>query len=185
MQHLSCWERWSIAGFVSNSPEYQGFFVPGMKSAESRPRSLAETELATGVAEMRKNKILVVDDELDMRTYLTTLLETSGHKPVVASDGLEGIRIAKEMKPELIILDVMMPEESGIQMYQELKADKELKDIPVIVLSGLAKKTFYHSQKMLGASMGQSIPEPEAYIEKPPEAEDLLQWMNNLLTRQK
>jgi len=130
---------------------------------------------------MKKKKILIVDDELDMRTFLSTLLETTGYKPVAAADGLEGIRMARQIKPDLIVLDVMMPKEAGIQMYRDLRMDSELKDIPVIMLSGIAKKTFFHSQGVLDAYTGQSVREPDAYIEKPPEAEELLQSVRGLL----
>jgi CheY-like chemotaxis protein len=130
---------------------------------------------------MKKKKILIVDDELDMRTFLSTLLEATGYKPVEAADGLEGLRKAKEIKPDLIVLDVMMPKEAGIQMYRDLRADGELKGIPVIMLSGIAKKTFFHSQNVLDVYRGQSVPEPEAYIEKPPEAEELLEFIRRLL----
>ena len=63
---------------------------------------------------MSKKKILVVDDELDMRVFVSTLLETSGYKPYVATHGLEGIQMAKEIKPDLIIMDVMMPKQGGV-----------------------------------------------------------------------
>jgi len=130
---------------------------------------------------MKKHRILVVDDELDMRTFLSTLLETSGYKPLVAADGQEGLKKAKEAKPHLIILDVMMPKEGGVQLYRELRTDESLKHIPVIMLSGIAKKTFFHSQNVLNAHMGRSVPEPEAYIEKPPEPEELLELAQRIL----
>jgi len=120
-------------------------------------------------------KILVVDDELDMRTFITTLLETSGFEPLSAVNAKEGLEIARRSKPSLIILDVMMPKESGIAMYRELKNDPELKDIPVIMLSALSKKTFFHSQKVLDEYKGEKIPDPAAYIEKPPEPDELLE----------
>ena len=120
-------------------------------------------------------KVLIVDDELDMRTFISTLLETNGYKPVSAVNGMEGLEMARSKKPVLIILDVMMPKESGINMYRELKSDPELKDIPVIMLSALSRKTFFHSQKVLDEYKGESIPEPDAYIEKPPEPDELLE----------
>lgn len=128
---------------------------------------------------MKKKTILVVDDEMDMRTFITTLLETSGYRPIVAANGEEGIRKAREHKPAVIILDVMMPKEGGVQMYRQLKTDEELKGIPVIMLSAIAKKTFFHSQKMLNTYRGQMVPEPEAYIEKPPESEQLLKVLQD------
>jgi two-component system phosphate regulon response regulator PhoB len=128
---------------------------------------------------MKKKTVLVVDDELDMRTFISTLLETSGYRALVATNGEDGIRKAREHKPAVIILDVMMPKEGGVQMYRELKTDEQLKGIPVIMLSAIAKKTFFHSQKMLNTYRGQVVPEPEAYIEKPPETEDLLRVLQD------
>ena len=130
---------------------------------------------------MAKKRVLVVDDELDMRTFVATLLETSGFKPLVAEDGIQGLEMARRDKPSLIILDIMMPKESGITMYRSLKTDPALKDIPVIMLSALAKKTFLHSQGVLDAYKGEKIPEPAAYIEKPPEPDELLEAIQNSL----
>jgi two-component system, OmpR family, phosphate regulon response regulator PhoB len=120
-------------------------------------------------------KILVVDDELDVRTFVSTLLETNDFKPLCAVDGKEGMAMARKNKPAVVILDVMMPNESGIGMYRALKTDPDLKDIPVIMLSALSRKTFFHSQKVLDEYRGEKIPEPAAYIEKPPEPEELLE----------
>ena len=126
-------------------------------------------------------RILVVDDELDMRTFITTLLETNGYKPLSAKDGIEGLETARQTKPSLIILDIMMPKESGIDLYRELKNAPDLKDIPVIVLSAISKKTFFHSQEMLDRYRGETIPEPAAYIEKPPEPEELMEAVESSL----
>ncbi|MCG6879955.1 MAG: response regulator [Deltaproteobacteria bacterium] len=126
-------------------------------------------------------KILIVDDELDVRTFLSTLLETSGFKPITAADGIEGMEVARKKKPAVVILDVMMPNESGIGMYRELKTDPELKDIPVIMVSALSRKTFFHSQKVLDEYKGEKIGEPAAYIEKPPEPDEILEAIENCL----
>jgi len=126
-------------------------------------------------------RILVVDDELDMRTFITTLLETNGYKPLSAKDGIEGLETARQTRPSLIILDIMMPKESGIDLYRALKNAPDLKDIPVIVLSAISKKTFFHSQEMLDRYRGETIPEPAAYIEKPPEPEELLEAVESNL----
>ena len=126
-------------------------------------------------------KVLVVDDEQHMRTFITTLLETSGFKPIAAEDGVKGLELARQQKPSAVILDVMMPKESGIDMYRALKKDPELKDIPVIILSAISKKTFFHSQAVLDKYEGETVPEPAAYIEKPPEPEELLEALQNSL----
>jgi len=134
---------------------------------------------------MKKNKVLVVDDELDMRIFISTLLETSGYEPVMTSDGKDGIRQARTISPDLIILDVMMPGEGGVQMYRQLKTDEVLKNIPVIMLSAIAKKTFSHYLKMLNVRLENSVPEPEAYMEKPPEADELLKITESLIRHRK
>ncbi len=126
-------------------------------------------------------KVLVVDDELHIRTYVSTLLETNGFEPLSAADGIQGIELARRQKPSLIILDVMLPQQSGIDMYRDLKNDPALKDIPVIMLSAVSKKTFFHSQEVLDRYKGESIPEPDAYIEKPPEPDELLDAIQNSL----
>jgi CheY-like chemotaxis protein len=130
---------------------------------------------------MGKKKILIVDDEMDMRIFISTLLETSGYKAVATRDGKDGIRKARDIFPDLIILDVMMPGEGGVQMYRQLKTDKTLKNIPVIMLSAVAEKTFIHYLKMLNIQLNNSIPYPDAYMEKPPEAEELLKMTGKLI----
>lgn len=126
-------------------------------------------------------KVLVVDDDADVRTFVTTVIETHGYTPLVATNGEEAMARIKENKPDLIILDVLMPRESGIRMYRHLKTDVALKSIPVIILSGIAKRTFLRSQAALAEFGGESVPEPEAYLEKPAEPEELAQAINKVL----
>ena len=141
---------------------------------------------------MSKQKILIVDDEPHMRTYLSTLLETEGYEPIVAKDGREGMKKAGKVKPKLIILDVMLPKMGGIRLYRELKTNNKLRNTPVIMLSAIAKKAFFESKNMLKYKQGKtgtmwacpwdpSLPEPEAYIEKPPEPEHLLETIQGIL----
>ena len=118
-------------------------------------------------------KVLIVDDDVDVRTFAASVVEDSGYKPEIAKDGEEGIGKVKEEKPALIILDILMPKESGIKMYRALKTDSQFSDIPVIVHSGIAKRTFLRSQKALDEFGDQAVPEPEAYLEKPVEPEEL------------
>ena len=130
---------------------------------------------------MDKKTVLIVEDEMDMRIFISTLLETSGYTPVVTRDGKEGLIKARDVSPDLIILDVMMPGEGGVQMYRQLKTDQTLKTIPVIMLSAVAQKTFSHYLNMVNARLDRPIPRPEAYIEKPPKADDLLQMAARLI----
>jgi CheY-like chemotaxis protein len=131
---------------------------------------------------MDQKKVLVVEDELDMRIFIMTLLETSGYKPIIAQNGEEGHDKAQSEKPDLILLDVMMPKEGGVQLYRKLKTDSTLCNIPVVIVSAISKKTFLHSQKTLNAHRQQSLPEPEGYIEKPPDADELLSEIERVLS---
>ena len=130
---------------------------------------------------MKKKTVLIVEDELDMRIFISTLLETSGYQPVMTRDGNEGMLKARDVCPDLIILDVMMPGEGGVQMYRQLKTHDTLCRIPVIMLSAVARKTFSHYLNMVNARLKKPIPEPDAYIEKPPEAEDILKMAAALI----
>ena len=130
---------------------------------------------------MEKKTVLIVEDELDMRIFISTLLETSGYEPIMTRDGKEGLLKARDVKPDLIILDVMMPGEGGVQMYRQLKTDKSLCDIPVIMLSAVTRKTFSHYLNMVNARLQETIPDPEAYIEKPPEADELIRITADLI----
>jgi two-component system phosphate regulon response regulator PhoB len=132
--------------------------------------------------ELARKKILVVGDELEMRIFLCNLLGHCGYEPIDARDSVEGLQKAKKVKPALIILDVMMPKEGGIQMYRELKDRDDLKDVPVIMVSTIDKKTFWLYQKFQSPSRGKRIPEPGAYLEKPLEAEELIRIVRSLTT---
>ena len=126
-------------------------------------------------------KILIVDDELDVRIYVRTLFETSGYSPIVTRNGKEGLEKAKELSPDLIILDVMMPEAGGVTMYRELKTDQALKDIPVIMLTGIGEKSFSHYLKMLNLKLKDPIPQPDAHMEKPLDHEKLLELAKKMI----
>ncbi len=129
---------------------------------------------------MGKPKVLIVDDEIDMRIFISTLFATNGYKPVITRDGKAGLEKAREILPQLIVLDVMMPGEGGVKMYQGLKTDPSLREIPVIMLSAVARKTFSHYLKMLNVQGEESLPSPDAYMEKPPDAQELIALANSL-----
>jgi len=126
-------------------------------------------------------KVLVVDDDPDVRLFSVTVLEENGYTPLEAANGEEGLKMIKQEKPELILLDVLMPRQSGIRLYRELKTDRSFKDIPIIILSGIAKKTFLRSQKALTEFGGKEVPEPKVYLEKPVEPEVLAGEINKIL----
>jgi len=131
---------------------------------------------------MDNKKILVVDDEADMRTFVSTVVATRGFQPVTAEDGAQALKLARSEPPALVILDVMMPKiDDGIQTYQQFKKDEQLNRVPIIMLSAVARKTFFHTIRMLNPHKERAIPEPEAYMEKPPDAHELIRLIDELL----
>jgi two-component system phosphate regulon response regulator PhoB len=130
--------------------------------------------------EFQRKKILIVDDELDMRIFLCNLLGNCGYEPIDAGDKDEGLQKALSEKPALIILDVTMPKETGLQLYRELKEHEDLKNVPVIMVSTIDKKTFSFYQKFQGTPRHTVVPDPGAYLEKPLEAEELIKLVHTL-----
>ena len=130
--------------------------------------------------EIRRKKILIVDDELDLRIFLCNLLGNCGYEAIDAGDKKEGMQKAMSEKPALIILDVTMPKETGIQMYRELKEHENLKNVPVIMVSTVDKKTFSFYQKFQGTPRHKNIPDPGGYLEKPLEGEELIELVHTL-----
>jgi CheY-like chemotaxis protein len=130
--------------------------------------------------EKEKKKILVVDDEPEMQIFLSNLLNTSGFDPVIAESGTAELdQIIAEI-PDLIILNMMRFRDRQTLLYRNLKTDEKLRAIPVILLSSLDRKTFFHYQRLKNPAVGGALPEPEAFILKPPEAEELLQVVQTL-----
>ena len=127
-------------------------------------------------------KVLIVDDDPDVRLFSKTVLEENDYLPLEATNGEEGMEIIKEEMPDLLILDILMPRESGIRLYRKMKTDKSLKHIPVIVLSGIAEKSFQRSQKALTEFGDKPVPEPEAYLEKPVKAEVLADTIKKVVS---
>lgn len=133
------------------------------------------------MSESSPKRVLIVDDEMDMRIFMKTLFETSGWQPVVTRDGAQGLAEAKRQPPDLIVLDVMMPGEGGALMYRAVKNDHRLTSVPVIMLSAVKPDAFRHYLKMLDARSETPIAPPDAYVEKPPEPEALLNLANRLV----
>ena len=130
---------------------------------------------------MGEKTVLIVDDEMDMRLYLSTLLESNGYQPVARRNGVDGLSSVQEKRPDLILLDIMMPGDGGVVLYSRLKNDPDLADIPVIMLSAVSEASFRHFLTMLNAQRNAPVPEPQAYLEKPVEHEHLLQVVRDVI----
>jgi CheY-like chemotaxis protein len=123
---------------------------------------------------MKPRKVVLVDDEQDVRFYLETALEDAGYLPLAASNVHEGLELIKKEKPDLICLDILMPEESGLSLLQKLRCDRSLASIPVIITSALSVSKELSDVDYLALPDGTEIAEPEGYLEKPISAERLL-----------
>ena len=119
-----------------------------------------------------KKKILVVDDELDMLMAIKLRLETSGYEVITATDGLEGLNVARKDKPDLIVLDIMLPKMNGFKVARFLKFDESYKHIQILMLTALSAE----DDRNTGAETGA-----DAYLTKPFDAEQLLSTIRSLL----
>jgi CheY-like chemotaxis protein len=135
------------------------------------------------MADAKKKKILVLDDEPDVVTYLVSLFEDNDYVVVSAGDGNEGLKKARSERPDLITLDISMPQKSGIRFYREIRADSELKNVPIVIVTGVSSthdggtgedfKRFLEKQK--------HVPPPDGFIMKPIEKDELLGTVEKLL----
>jgi CheY-like chemotaxis protein len=127
--------------------------------------------------------ILVVDDEPHVVAYLEMLLQDQGYATVSAADGREGLEKAKAHTPDLICLDITMPEESGVRMYRNLKEDSGLASIPVLVVTAVTGLGGDPEPFRNFLNTRQSVPPPEGFFSKPIEREEFLAKVSEVLAR--
>ncbi len=132
-------------------------------------------------ADAAKKLILVVDDEGDVRTYLTTLLKDNGYETMAASNGNEAMDIIKQKKPDLITLDMSMPEKSGVKVYREVKESDALKDTPVLVVTAVTGFGDKSEEFEKFISSRKHVPPPDGFIAKPIDREEFLARINQIL----
>jgi len=129
----------------------------------------------------RRRKVLVVDDESSIITYLTTVLDDEGYDTCSATDATEALTVAREQRPDLITLDIMMPKRSGITLYMDLKLDSQLGAIPVIFVSAFSQNNDFRPTSFRKIVPDQRVPIPEAYVEKPIDVAAFLQTVTFLI----
>ena len=122
-----------------------------------------------------QKKILLIDDEEDVLIYLSTFFKDNGFNVIEARNGKEGVAKAIKEKPDVITLDVSMPEESGVKALRELQESTVTKNTPVIIVTGVDSefKRFIESRKQVHPT--------EGYFEKPIDRDELLLKVKELL----
>ena len=128
---------------------------------------------------VKKAKILLIDDDVDLVEATKMILESKPYEVVVAYEGEEGLRKAREENPDLIILDIIMPVKNGFTAAEQIKKDPRLSKIPVVMLTAFAEKV---GETSIPASRGLEL-EAEDYIDKPVSPEELLQRVEKHLKK--
>jgi len=145
-------------------------------------------------------RVLVVDDDENTRRFLSVALEANGYEPRTAEDGDQGLKMIQEDKPDLILLDVMMPKKTGVVLFKQLRRKDEYKDIPVIMLTAVAEaleEDQSHAEgetterpfdslrdslrKAITQMRDEGLVKPEVFIDKPIDPEELIQEVRKLI----
>ena len=128
-----------------------------------------------------KKKIMIVDDETDIQAYLMAALEDSGYSTCTVNDINDILGSIYQEKPDLILLDIMMPDRSGISIYKEIQQTPEFKTIPIILMSGLSSKNEFIEKLFHDQKNPDKISVPAVFMEKPIQLEKLEKQISNLL----
>ena len=145
-------------------------------------------------------RVLVVDDDESTRRFLTVALEENGYETVTAEDGDDGFKKVQESPPDLILLDVMMPKKTGFTLFKQLRKTEEYKEIPVIMLTGVAEALEEDEERAEGDTMEspydslrdtlakaitkmreEGLVKPEVFIDKPIDPEVLIEAVQGLI----
>ena len=124
--------------------------------------------------------VLVVDDEPEIVFFLKTVLEDHGFQVLTAFNGREAIEKIKQQKPDLISLDLVMPEKSGIRLFHELRKNKEWSKIPVLFVSGHVRETIDGSS-LMEILKDRTLSGPATYLEKPVNAQNFIRTVQNIV----
>ncbi len=142
-------------------------------------------------------KVLVIDDDVNTVDYLSLALTRNGYDAIGAHDGKEGLERAREVHPDLMVLDIMMPKKTGWVVFRQLRKNEELKSIPVIMLTAVSsvlqeqdelaeeEPEFQDLRDLLRKGIQHmredGVGRPEAFIDKPVDPEELVEKVQELI----
>jgi CheY-like chemotaxis protein len=123
--------------------------------------------------DLSTQKILVVDDDPDAREFIGTVLSDADATIIEAKNGVEALELARRERPNLVTLDITMPQKTGTEVYEEMRRDEELAAIPVCIVSGQPELRKLIYQRV--------VPPPDGYLDKPINEEALLRSVKKIL----
>jgi two-component system response regulator VicR len=124
-----------------------------------------------------KKRVLCIEDDAEMIDLIRLILERKGFEVLEAVGGKEGLEVSRREVPDLILLDLMMPEVDGWEVFRQLRADEQLKDIPVIVVTAKAQS--------IDIVLGLHIAKVDGYVTKPFGPQELLKSVNKVLAMER
>ncbi len=128
------------------------------------------------MAETDVKRVVCVEDEPEMIDLIRLILSRKGFEVIGANGGKQGLKTIRDQKPDLVLLDLMMPDMDGWEVYQQMKADKEIASIPVIVVTAKAQS--------IDKVLGLHIAKVDDYISKPFSPQELLDSVDQVLKKE-
>jgi len=135
-------------------------------------------------------KILIVDDDPDAISFVRCVLEDHGYESIHSLSSVTALDMVRSQKPDLILLDLFMPEKSGIRLFREIREDPELQGIPVVVVSGMPQVTGIDVRTFIGRQVEPSrdgvsppITTPEGVVDKPIDPDKLIRMIREIMNK--
>ena len=129
---------------------------------------------------MEKKLILITDDDPDVREFLKLILETGPYELTFAAHGEEALEKIREKVPDLLVLDLLMPNKDGFEVIKELKENPQFSNVPILILTSVKKQA---SERRYELETGLAL-DIDDYVEKPVNPKDLIHRVEKILTRQ-
>ncbi len=130
---------------------------------------------------MEDKKIILVDQERNMVAFLTALMAEGGYHPLIVGNAEECLCRSRQTPPDCIIINILSLVDEGVSLYLEIKCDRCLAKVPVILLSPISRKTFEQYPKYKKARREKGVPEPEGFLEIPSETDEIIHMIHGLV----